>query len=130
MLDRALAIGRQAATLVVKSVGELISVAEQLRRHVQGGGDSAPAEPDAPPVAADAAEPESPRATAATESPDEVAARAVATPKPEPRTRIDGPPTPPEPPHIDTEDELVGEFAETGAEDGAGAQIEVAEPWS
>jgi hypothetical protein len=31
--------------------------------------------------------------------------------------------------HIDTEHELVGEFAEEGAEEGAGAEVHVDEPW-
>jgi hypothetical protein len=36
----------------------------------------------------------------------------------------------PEPPaHIDVETELVGEFAEPGAEEGAGPEIHVDEPW-
>jgi hypothetical protein len=39
------------------------------------------------------------------------------------------PPATREPEHIDTEHELVAEFAEAGAEDGAGAEISVAEPW-
>jgi hypothetical protein len=49
-------------------------------------------------------------------------------PIPEPPTR---PPEPePETPvHIDTEPELVAEFAEPGAEEGAGAEIHVDEPW-
>jgi hypothetical protein len=47
---------------------------------------------------------------------------------PPPVTR-DPSPRPAEPIHIDTEDELVAEFAEAGAEDGAGPEIEVAEPW-
>jgi hypothetical protein len=34
-----------------------------------------------------------------------------------------------QPVHIDTESELVGEFAEKGAEEGAGAEIHVDEPW-
>ncbi len=34
-----------------------------------------------------------------------------------------------EPVHLDLEDELVEEVAEPGAEDGAGAQIRIAEPW-
>jgi hypothetical protein len=33
------------------------------------------------------------------------------------------------PAHIDDEDELVEEVAEPGAEDGAGAQVRIAEPW-
>src|SRR3954469_1002871 len=44
---------------------------------------------------------------------------AVAEPEPEPE----------EPVHVDTEPELVAEFSEPGAEDGAGAEIHVAEPW-
>jgi hypothetical protein len=35
----------------------------------------------------------------------------------------------PEPPHVSTEPELVEAFSEPGAEDGAGAQVRVAEPW-
>jgi hypothetical protein len=33
------------------------------------------------------------------------------------------------PAHVDTEPELVGEFAEPGAEEGAGPEIHVDEPW-
>jgi hypothetical protein len=33
------------------------------------------------------------------------------------------------PVHIDTEPELVAEFAESGAEEGAGAELHVDEPW-
>jgi len=49
--------------------------------------------------------------------------------------RIPEPPTrsreaePETPVHIDTEPELVAEFAESGAEEGAGAEIHVDEPW-
>ena len=35
----------------------------------------------------------------------------------------------PEPTHVSEEPELVEEFAEPGAEDGAGASVEIAEPW-
>jgi hypothetical protein len=34
-----------------------------------------------------------------------------------------------EPEHVDVEVELVGEFAEPGAEEGAGAEIHIDEPW-
>jgi ferritin-like metal-binding protein YciE len=44
---------------------------------------------------------------------------------PTPETR---PPTP-EPPHVSEEPELVAEFGEPGAEEEAGAEVEVAEPW-
>lgn len=39
-------------------------------------------------------------------------------------------PEPAEPAHVDIDDELVGEVADAGAEDGAGAQVSIAEPWS
>jgi hypothetical protein len=39
-------------------------------------------------------------------------------------------PAPAESAHIDTDDELVEEVAEPGAEDGAGAQVRIAEPWA
>jgi diacylglycerol O-acyltransferase / wax synthase len=35
-----------------------------------------------------------------------------------------------EEPHVEAEEELVGSFAERGAEEGAGAEIEVSEPWA
>lgn len=38
-------------------------------------------------------------------------------------------PEPEEPIHVDTEPELVAEFAEPGAEEGAGPEIHVDEPW-
>ena len=49
---------------------------------------------------------------------------AVATPEP-----VAAPPATEESAHIDEEPELVAESAETGAEDGAGAEVEVDEPW-
>ncbi len=39
------------------------------------------------------------------------------------------PPSRPESAHLDTEPELVAEVAEAGAEDGAGAELHIDEPW-
>ena len=39
------------------------------------------------------------------------------------------PPAPEEPAHVDEEPVLVAEAAETGAEEGAGAEVDVDEPW-
>ena len=39
------------------------------------------------------------------------------------------PPLEPEPAHVSEEPELVDEFAEPGAEDGAGAEVHIVEPW-
>src|SRR3954447_24340956 len=55
--------------------------------------------------------------------PEPVGPPLAAVPEPEPQ------PEPEEPVHVDTEPELVAEFSEPGAEDGAGAEIHVAEPW-
>jgi hypothetical protein len=60
-------------------------------------------------------------------------------PEPEPLQAVPEPPASeaaaamaeldPDSSHIDTEPELVAEFAEEGAEDGAGAELRVDEPW-
>ena len=53
-------------------------------------------------------------------------------PEPEPKPWPEPDPWPepePEPAHVSAEPELVEEIAEPGAEDGAGASIEIAEPW-
>jgi outer membrane biosynthesis protein TonB len=62
------------------------------------------------------------------------------TPRPGPTPRRPPAPTPgrsePEPPaapaaaHVDEEAVVVAEFAEEGAEEGAGAQVSIEEPWS
>jgi hypothetical protein len=50
---------------------------------------------------------------------------------PTPTAAAEPAPTPPaaEPAHVDAEPELVAEAAEAGAEDGAGAEVDVDEPW-
>ncbi len=51
------------------------------------------------------------------------------TPPPAPPPTPPPPPPEPAPPHISTEADLVAENADPGAEDGAGAEVHVAEPW-
>jgi hypothetical protein len=48
-----------------------------------------------------------------------------------PRSRSNGgaPPVAPEPAHVSEEPELVAEVADRGAEEGAGAEVHVDEPW-
>jgi hypothetical protein len=53
----------------------------------------------------------------------------VASPPPPRATPAAEPPAAPEPSHVSAEAELVEAFSEPGAEDGAGAQVRVAEPW-
>lgn len=80
-------------------------------------------EPDAPVPQAEPFGPEPP--VSQPEPASSQAPPARPEPAPEPPVALE-----PEPPvHIDTEAELVGEFAEAGAEDGAGAELRVAEPW-
>ena len=122
---RGIEIGLRTAHQVV-AVGEGIvgGLAGRLERHHgRGEGDVvfgdvvpeptdvAPDPPAAPPPPASAPEPP-PAPTLAPEPP----------PAPEPAPA-------PEPSHVSTEPVLVEESAEPGAEDGAGAQIRIGEPW-
>ena len=61
-------------------------------------------------------------------APEPKVAAAEPAPIPVPPTRSPEP-EPETPVHIDTEPELVAEFAEPGAEEGAGAEMHVNEPW-
>jgi hypothetical protein len=54
----------------------------------------------------------------------------TATAESVPPTPVATPPAADEPTHVGEEPELVAETAETGAEDGAGAEVDVGEPWS
>jgi hypothetical protein len=91
-------------------------------------------EPDPRAEAAPARAPERPTpapAPSPTPAPPTASAPAPTTaPSPAPAPSAAPAPAPaPEPLHISTEPELVEEVAEPGAEDGAGAQIRVREPW-
>jgi hypothetical protein len=46
-----------------------------------------------------------------------------------PEPPVAAPPEPPEPVHVSEEPVLVAEVAEAGAEDGAGAELRIDEPW-
>jgi hypothetical protein len=93
-----------------------LRVVEQLLGLGQNQPDVVVAEPDR-------FEPEPPPARAARPEPEVPPVAVVPEPEPWPEPE-------PEPAvHIDTEPELVAEFAEPGAEEGAGAEIHVAEPW-
>ena len=59
--------------------------------------------------------------------PDEVRFEAVV--QPAPAAAPTPPPPPPEEGHVSEEPVQVAEFAEPGAEDGAGAELEIEEPW-
>lgn len=64
--------------------------------------------------------------------PEEVRFEAVAQPAPAAEPAPPAPSPPPPPPeegHVSEEPVQVAEFAEPGAEDGAGAELEIQEPW-
>lgn len=112
--SRALRIGFEASKLGVRiGVAATRAVIGLIENHVgargaDGAATPAPAQPDA----------------------------AVPTPAPAPVDPTPAPAVPAvpdpgeEPIHIGDDAELVGEFAEQGAEDGAGAEVRVAEPWA
>jgi hypothetical protein len=104
-------VGRDAVTLAVRGVGAVAGVLRGDPEHVQR---AAPREADAAPPGPTVEPPRPP-----------------ATPPPPPTS--EAPPEPEaeaaEPAHVDEGATLVGEFAEPGAEDGAGAELELSEPW-
>jgi hypothetical protein len=92
-----------------------------------------------PPVADEPAPRATPTSPVADEPAGPAPTTAVATPPPptaEPAPpadpaveRVAEPPPAAEPTHVSEEPELVAEAAEAGAEDGAGAEVAVGEPW-
>jgi hypothetical protein len=86
--------------------------------------------PDVPPVDLDG-EPTGPAQTTIPTPPAPDPSPPSPPPTPTPLGPPAPPPVPPEPapPHISTEPILVAENADPGAEDGAGAEVHVAEPW-
>jgi hypothetical protein len=82
---------------------------------------SAPEAPAAPPTASAPEAPPAPPTASAPEAPP-------APPTPSAPAPVAAQPPPP-PAHVSTEPELVEAFSEPGAEDGAGAQVHVGEPW-
>jgi hypothetical protein len=56
-------------------------------------------------------------------------ARPAPTARPRPRSNGGAPPGAPVPAHVSEEPELVAEVADRGAEEGAGAEVHIDEPW-
>jgi hypothetical protein len=128
---------RQAIDIAEGVVGD---VADRLGLH-NGHGESdvvtgtvvpetapRPEPPEAEPPEAEP-RPKSPEARAEPAPPPPAAAPPPPAPEPPAGTPFDAP-TVPEPAHVSAEPELVEAFSEPGAEDGAGAQVRVAEPWA
>jgi hypothetical protein len=94
--------------------------------------------PEPPSASAPPPPPSSPAPTSAPEPPaaptsaPEPPAAPTFVPEPPPASEpppVSEPPSAPTPAHVSAEPELVEESAEPGAEDGAGAQVRIAEPW-
>jgi len=130
-----LRVGVRATRLWLRGAEQVFELAQQVvestgvipggRRASQPASDST--QPGREPSWADA--PSFPNEPAAAPS---VSAAPESTPRdePEPVTRDEPEPEiTPEPAHVSEEPTLVEEVAEAGAEDGAGAQVNVAEPW-
>jgi hypothetical protein len=106
----------ELALAVAKRAGETALSAARVGYDLLADRGAQVYEPPAPP----------PRARPA---PSPNGAEPVAAPPPPPPPPPAPPPPAPEPAHVSEEPELVAEFAEAGAEEGAGAEIHVDEPW-
>ena len=105
-----LRLGAEAARLGIRIGIGVARIPLRVLQELIGGGEEPPPAP--------------PRREPAAERP--APARRTPVPPPEPEIELE----PEEPSHIDDEPELVAEFAEPGAEDGAGPEIRVDEPWT
>ena len=108
-------IGLRAGALALQLGAGIARRAADL---ASGNGSSAP-EQEPPPA------PSRPRARVTISSPDTRTRRK----RPRPRTPSPPPSPPPEPDHVSEEAVQVASFAEPGAEDTPGPEVEVAEPW-
>jgi hypothetical protein len=132
-----LRLGVSATRLGLRLAGEAVNCGLHVTARVAEVVVSRPDETFAPD---DTFAPAEPAAPAPPPPAPEPAPAADAAPAPEPATPprvprvpppVDtSPPEPPPPVHVSREAELVEEFAEPGAEDGAGAAVRVAEPWN
>jgi hypothetical protein len=98
----------------------------------QSGASESPPADQSPAPDSEGGDPRSaaPSAEQAIAEQDAIAAERPAPTPPEPPASPPSPiSVPPEPAHADEEETLVQEVAEPGAEEGAGAEIHIAEPW-
>jgi hypothetical protein len=119
---RGFEIGVQTAHQAVGVAGDVVgAVAGHLGLgNANGNGHR---EPEAPPTSA------APPPPTSAAPPPPASATPAGPAVPPPPAPPAAPPPAPEPAHVSSEPELVRESAEPGAEDGAGAQIRVDEPW-
>jgi hypothetical protein len=125
-----------AATDLVGGTGDALSSARPAPTVDAPASDGAPVREPAPPPPFDQPGPARPGfdlpapARPAFDQPAEPAPAPPAFDQPaEPAPAAPALDEPAEPAHVSEEPELVSEFAEPGAEDGAGASVTIAEPW-
>jgi hypothetical protein len=131
VLDRLPRVAEISLTVARRAGSLALSTARQVAEMALDRGSSRRARPSsAAPTAADR-----PRSTTTPRAPAPARPRASAPSSPEapvPTPAAAAAPAPPAAPddeHVDRDAVVVGEFADDGAADGAGAQIRVAEPW-
>ena len=100
-------VGREAATLTARGVGAAAGL-------IRGRPEEAERQPREAPPSGPTVEP---------------APRAAPPPPPPPPAPAPPSEPAPEPAHVDEGATVVAEFAEAGAENGAGAEVELSEPW-
>lgn len=137
-------VGVRATQLWFRAAEETISVAANATSRVVGlaaarsGGGNGAATPPRETGRSSETEPASSGSVSTVERPREtedrediIAAAEAAMAETEPVAAPEPPPPPaePEPVHVSEEPTLVEELAEPGAEDGAGAEIHINEPW-
>jgi len=124
--DVTFTVARRAGSLALSTVRQVADMALERRsrsrdqwsvRPPASGRSGSTMPPAAPPPAPAPARPADPPPTAA-DAPVPTPAAAAAPAPPETTDE-----------HVDRDAVVVGEFADEGAEDGAGAQIRVGEPW-
>jgi hypothetical protein len=128
LLDRTVSIVRVPAELafgVAKRAGGTALGAAKLAYGVVAGSDTE----ERPAEWADRPAPARPRPPAHPGNGRPAEPETVVVPEPAAPAEPAAAPEPPEPEHVSEEPELVAEVAEEGAEDGAGAEVTIEEPW-
>ncbi len=135
--DVSLTVARRAGSLALSTARQVAEMALERRsqsraRMSSTGGSARPSRPGStvpraapPPAPAPARPPEAAPAATAAPAPTPAAA---AAPVPTPAAAAPAEPAATDD-HVSREAVVVGAFADDGAEDGAGAQIRVGEPW-
>lgn len=124
-------VAEETANVAANATGRLVGLAASRGSDGGGAGTSAPARPDRVERSEAQPRPQRPRDFGAENRQAPSPTTAPPPVRPAPSTAPERPAEPlrPEPSHVSEEPALVEEFAEPGAEEGAGAEVHVEEPW-